>query len=438
MTEPAWDFPASRALYERARAVIPGGSTRQSVFYRPHPLYAVAGEGCRVRFVDGHEALDFHNNFTSLVLGHGHPAVLSAAHARLDSGVALGAPTEPEIELAELLAGRFAGVEQVVFCTTGSEAIMLGIRLARAVTGRAGVAKFEGGYHGGYDHAKVSGMVGPDGWGDELEPESVPDTGGLPPRVAAEVHVARFNSLPSLRRVLDRHGDRIGVLVLEPVLGAGGMIPPEPGFLAEVRRLTRRLGIVLLCDEVITQRLAVGGGQEKYGVVADLTVVSKVSGNGFPISALGGSRALMAPLDGSGRDGPAVYHSGTYNANPLSVAVSLATLRTLDAELIGHLDRLGELARGGLRERFAARGVPAVVTGTGSLFNVHFTTRPPTDYRGVRGADRQRLAEFHRQLLRGGVLLAGRGMGCISAPMVAADVATLLRATDKALSELGW
>jgi glutamate-1-semialdehyde 2,1-aminomutase len=438
MTTVDWDFPVSHDLYERARRVIPGGSTRGSIFYSPHPLYAVEGEGCRVRFEDGHEALDFLNNFTSLVLGHQHPGVVAALRKQLDRAIVLGAPTRGEVELAEVLVERMPAVEQVVFASTGSEAIMAGLRLARALTGREEVAKFEGGYHGGYDQAKVSGMVGPDDWGDVLEPASVPDTAGLPSRVASEVHVLQFNSLPSVERVLDRDGDRIAVVVVEPVLGVGGLITPEPGFLEELRRLTRERGIVLLFDEVITQRLAVGGAQERYGVVPDLVVVSKVTGGGLPISALGGQRRLMAALDGSGPDGALVYHSGTYNANPLSVAASLATLEALDAALLARIDALGEAARAGLREVLAARGVPATVTGVGSLFNVHFTPTQPRSYRDVRGQDVATLREFHRRMLAAGVLLATRGLGCVSAPMGQPDIDELVRTTDQVLAGMGW
>lgn len=433
-----WDFPTSRDLYERACRVIPGGSTRGSIFYTPHPVYAVEGEGCRVRFEDGHEALDLLNNFTSLVLGHRHPEVIAAIRTQLDRGIVLGAPTRGEVELAEVLVERMPGMEQVVFSSTGSEVVMAGLRLARAVTGREHVAKFEGGYHGGYDHAKVSGMVGPDDWGDALEPASVPGTAGLPSRVASEVHVMQFNSLPSVERVLDRHGERIAVLVVEPVLGVGGLITPEPGFLEGLRRLTREGGIVLLFDEVITQRLAVGGAQERYGVVPDLVVVSKVTGGGLPISALGGQRGLMGALDGSSPGGAIVYHSGTYNANPVSVAASLATLRALDAGLIARIDELGEAARTGLREVLAARRVPATVTGVGSLFNVHFTATQPRSYRDVRSQDVPTLREFHRRMLAAGVLLATRGLGCISAPMGQPEIDELVRTTDEVLAGMGW
>jgi glutamate-1-semialdehyde 2,1-aminomutase len=390
-----------------------------------------------VRFEDGHEALDFLNNFTSLVLGHQHPGVMAAIRKQLDNGIALGAPTRGEVELAETLATRMPAVEQVVFSSTGSEAIMLALRLARAATGRETIAKFEGGYHGAYDHVKVSAMVGPQDWGDELKPAAVADTAGIPARVPSEVHVMQFNSVPSVEGVLHRHGDRIAALIVEPVLGVGGLIAPQSGFLEALRALTEERGIVLVFDEVITQRLAVGGGQERFGVLPDLVVVSKVMGSGLPVSALGGPSRFMSALDATTPGGPVVYHSGTYNANPLSVAASLATLDAIDAQLIARLDSLGKAARAGLRELFAARGFPMSVTGVGSLFNVHFTAKQPQTYRDVRRADVARTQEFHRSMLRAGVLLATRGLGCISAPMGEDEIDTLVSTTARVLEEMG-
>ena len=181
MRSPDWDFPESHALYEQAGQVMPGGSTRGSIFYQPHPLYGLRGERCTIEFTDGHRARDFLNNFTSLVLGHGHPEVVKALGDQAQEAVVLGAPTGKEVELAELLCGRMPAVENVVFATTGSEAVMLGLRLARAYTGRQKIAKFEGGYHGGYDQVKVSAMVGPSNWqGRERSPRPVADTGGIP------------------------------------------------------------------------------------------------------------------------------------------------------------------------------------------------------------------------------------------------------------------
>jgi glutamate-1-semialdehyde 2,1-aminomutase len=430
-------FPVSRSLYQRALSVIPGGVTRGSIFYRPYPLYAAHGQGCRLAFSDGIEVIDFMNNYTSLVLGHRHPATLSAVRAQLSRGNIFGAPTELEVELAELLVERFASIEKVIFTSTGSEAIMAGIRLARALSGRDGIAKFEGGYHGGYDYAKVSGTVGPDRWGDEITPSAVPDTAGIPDSVTSQVYVMRFNSIESVERVLGRAQGRIAALLVEPVLGAGGMIPATPEFLRSLREICSREGIILLFDEIITARLAPGGAQQLYGVEADLTVISKTMSGGFPIAALGGRADLMSGFDATKAAGPLVYHSGTYNANALSVAASLGTLRAITPETIDQLNNLGEQARSGLRRVFASRKVSASVTGIGSLFNVHFTATAPEEYRAVRLADQDALRALHIRVLGEGIFLAPRGLGCTSAPMGEAEIKELLGGVERALEGVG-
>ncbi len=433
-----WNYPESSGLYNRARKVIPGGSTRGSIAYAPYPLYAVSGEGARVRFADGHEAIDFLNNFTTLVLGHRHPAVTAAAHRQLDLGNVLGAPTEHEIRLAELLARRMPGIDQSVFTATGSEAIMLAMRVARAVTGRSLVAKFEGGYHGGYDHAKISGMVGPQRWGEEQTPRSVPDTAGIPERVAGEVVVLPFNDIEATTTQLERRNSDIAALLVEPVLGVGGLIQPLPGFLEAVRDSCDRAGTVLVFDEVITQRLAVGGAQERFSVIPDLTVVSKVMGGGFPIAALGGQVALMAALDATAADGPLVYHSGTYNANPLAAAASVATLEHIDADAIAHIDALGNQAMERLRGVIVRRGAPVSVTGIGSLFNIHMRKEPPRSYRDVKTSDQEALRSFHLRMMRAGVMLATRGLGAVSLPMGESELDALESAFDRVLGDMGW
>jgi len=423
-------------MFDRARKVFPGGVTRASIAMDPHPLYAVSGDGCRLQFLDGHAAIDFHNNFTSLVLGHRHPSVMKAVQEQLERGVVLGSPTPGEVELAEELMSRMPSAERLIFATTGSEAVMVGLRVARTITGREGVAKFEGGYHGGYDHAKVSGMVDPERWGNSLEPAGVPDTAGLPEDTTRQVHIMGFNNLASVEQVLDRHRRQIGVLVMEPVLGVGGLIPPEPRFLDGVRALCDQHGVLLLFDEVITMRLGKGGAQEYYGVIPDLFVGSKVLASGFPISILAGRADLMEVLDRTTPRGRPVYHSGTYNANPLSVAASLATLSEFNDSLIAHLNYLGDLARRRLLDLFTDRAVPMTVTGVGSLFNVHFASDPPKDYRGARLADQSRLREFHRRMLASGVYLASRGLGCISAPMTEAEIDVLVATTEDVIDDM--
>ncbi len=429
------DFGLSRSLYLRAKSSLPGGSTRGSIFFPPHPLYATSAEGCRIRFVDGLEAIDFLNNFTTLVLGHRHPAVMSAVQRQVGAGNVFGAPTELEIRLAEHLVKRYDSIDRVIFTSSGSEAISAGIRACRALTGRNGIAKFEGGYHGSYDHAKVSAKVGPDEWGDDLEPSSVPDTGGIPASVVSEVRVMRFNSIESVHRVLSREKGRIAVLLVEPVLGVGGVIPPQPGFLRAVRELCSQEGILLFFDEVITQRLSFGGAQDLYGVEADLTAFSKAMSSGFPIGALGGKKEVMEAFAGD-QASPMVYHSGTFNGNPLSAAAALSTLEAMTPEIIQHVNSLGQEIRSGLGEVIDDRSLPASVTGVGSLVNIHFSPSEPVEYRAVRASNQRALQEFHLRMLENGIFLASRGLACTSAPMGAPEVAEFIETADQTLSSM--
>lgn len=437
MSTLSWDFPDSHALYRQAQELMPGGSTRGSIFYQPYPLYGRRGDGCTVEFADGHQARDFLNNFTSLVLGHGHPAVVEAIQTQSQEAVVLGAPTATEVELARLLCDRMPVLDKVVFATTGSESVMLGLRLARAFTGRRLIAKFEGGYHGGYDPVKVSAMVGPSKWrGPEISPRPVADTGGIPEAVVSDVRVATYNSIESVRTLFERYGEDLSVLIMEPVLGVGGLITPEPGFLEEVRSLTRRYGVILFFDEVLTQRLSVGGAHKVYGIDPDLVAVSKVLGGGIPISALGGRSEVMELLNPTGEDGPVVYHSGTYNANPLCAAAAIATTRAITPEVTEHINALGDQARSQLREVISTQSVPASVTGVASLFNIHFMKDQPTTYRQAKSSDQHLLAAFHREMLREGFFLATRGLGCISAPMSTTDIDDLTESASTVLKRL--
>jgi len=435
------DHASSRGLYERARAVIPGGSSRGSIFYEPHPLYASRSDGCRIWFEDGLEVIDFLNNFTTLVLGHRSPQVMLALKAQLELGNVFGAPTRMEVELAEALCERYAAIDQVIYTSTGSEAVMAALRLARATTGSPGIAKFEGGYHGGYDYVKVSGMAAPTPSDRTAEPTSVPDTGGIPPSVLSDVHVMRFNSLESVQSVLDRHRGRIAALIVEPVLGVGGLIPPVPGFLQGIKDLCRREGIVLVFDEVITQRLHYRGAQGIYGVVPDLIVFSKIMSAGLPIGVLGGNAELMSGFDGTAQGGPLVYHSGTFNGNPLSVAGALATLRAFDEDVVSHINSLGATLASGLQLLLEELDVPVSLTSVGSLVNVHFRRTAPAAYSDVAGSDRSALREFHLRMLEAGVLIATRGLASISQPMRRQEVDAYQEAAGLTLSRMrdaGW
>ena len=410
--------PKSAELYQRALEVMPGGTTRTTVYFAPHPVYMARGAGCRVWDVDGNERLDFICNYTALILGHAHPRVVAAIGEQAAQGTAFAATNPWEVELAEELCRRIPSVERVRFCSSGTEATMFALRLARVFTGRLNVARFEGGYHGTHDFAEVSTHPDVAAAGPADEPLAVADSPGTHPAAVAGTMVLPFNDAASCERIVRRHASSLAAVIVEPVLGAGGCIPPEPGFLETLRRVTESLGILLVFDEVISLRVAYGGAQERFGVTPDLTTMGKIVGGGLPVAGFGGRADVMAVLDPRRSNGN-LPQGGTYNGNPLGMAAGVAALAELTPEVFSELDRKGERVREGLSEAFESNDVAAQVTGVGSLFAVHFTDQTVRDYRSAVAGDRRLSREFFLGMLNQGVLLAPRGMGGI--PTVAGD-----------------
>jgi len=432
--------PRSRELFEMARAHLPGGSTRMTLWHKPYPAYAAAGEGCMLRDVDGNSRIDFINNFTSLIHGHAHKDAVSAVMEQLPSGTAYASPTECEIELAQEIKRRVPSIESILFNNSGSEAVMGAVRAARAFTGRNKIAKFEGAYHGSYDYVAISGKSRPGSSNDADAPVATPDSEGLHPSAVEDGVVMRFNSIASVERALAAHGDELAAVIVEPICGSAGMIPADAEFMHALRRATERRGVLLICDEVIALRLGMGGGQGVYGIRPDLTSMAKIIGGGFPIGAFGGRRDIMQvfAVDDSG---PRALHLGTFNANPISARAGLAALRALTPAAFERLNALGEAARTALRARLAARKIAAQVTGAGSLFQVHFTKTPINDYRSAKTADADAAFLLYLGMMNRGVQLASRGMGCLSTPMQQAHVDRLTEAFDATLHDLrreGW
>jgi glutamate-1-semialdehyde 2,1-aminomutase len=427
--------PRSKELHERALAVMPGGTTRTTVYFAPHPVYMARGEGCRVWDVDGNERLDFICNYTALILGHAHPAIVAAIREQAARGTAFAATNPQEVELAEAICARVRSVERVRFCSSGTEATMFAMRLARVFTGRLKIARVEGGYHGTHDFAEVSNHPALEDAGPASEPRAVPDSPGTHPAALENTVVLPFNDAAACERLIRRHARELAAVIVEPVLGAGGCIAPEDGFLQTLRAVTAELGILLIFDEVISLRVAFGGAQELYGVVPDLTTMGKIIGGGLPVAAFGGRADVMAALDPRNGNG-SLPQGGTYNGNPLGMAAGLAALRELTPDVYEELDRKGEHVRNGLREAFESNDVAAQVTGVGSLFAVHFTDQPVRDYRSAAAADRALAREFFLGMLNRGILLAPRGMGGIPTVAGDAELDALIEAANEVAREL--
>ena len=427
--------PRSARLYQQARRYIAGGVTRTTIHFAPYPLYASRGEGARVWDADGVERLDFIGNYTALILGHRHPAVITAIEDQLGRGTAFAAANEQEIALARELCERVPSLELIHFANSGTEATMYAMRLARAHTGRQAVARFEGCYHGSHDAAEVSVAPGLDTAGPDDAPHPVAKGLGIPDAVLADTFVLPYNDLSAAATILRRNRERIAGVIIDPLMSATGLIPARPEFLHELRRLTEELGMVLIFDEVISFRIGMAGVQGLCGVRPDLTTLGKIIGGGLPVAAFGGRRDIMELLDPEREQ--RVPHGGTYNGNPLGMAAGLAAVRQLAPETFERLDRQGEWLRNQLEELFADHRVRAQVTGLGSLFNVHFTDAELVDYRSVmRGFDPVQSHRFLLGMLNHGVLMASRGLGALCTPMTDAEVRAFVAAADEVLAEI--
>ncbi|MGE0717155.1 MAG: aspartate aminotransferase family protein [Alphaproteobacteria bacterium] len=424
---------ASDALYERALEVMPGGSTRATLFFPPHPPYARHGAGAAIMDVDGNRLLDFTNNFFSAIHGHANPAVVRAIAETAAKGVSFGLPTETEVLLAEHICARSPAFEQIRFSNSGSEAVVTAIKAARAATGRPAIAKIEGAYHGSYDHVEVSLDSRPANWGDAT-PINTKYARGTPDAVLADTVVIPFNDVDACIRILETHGARLAGVLLDPLPSRVGLIPATAEFVKALRETTRRLGILLIVDEIVCFRLSHGGAHPLWDLDPDLVTLGKVIGGGLPIGAVAGKRAYMEMFDVRPGKAP-VPHGGTFTANPVTMAAGLASLEQLDPAAYDHLNGLGERLREGIARAIAAAGAPAQVTGMGSLFRIHPHARPIADYRSSYPTDAEKalLTRLHARLLESGFLVTPNLSGALSTPMTAADVDALAAAIGEAL-----
>ncbi len=394
------DRRRSDALYEAALRVIPGGVNSPVRAFKSvggQPLFIERGSGCTVWDVDGNAYTDYVASWGPLILGHAPPAVVAAAHEAAMKGTSFGAPTAGEVELAQVLCNAVPSLEEVRLVSSGTEAVMSALRLARAATGRNRILKFEGGYHGHTDALLASA-------GSGVATLGIPGSPGVPPAVVAETWTLPYNDLSAVREAFSAEGGSIACVIVEPVAGNMGVVPPAPGFLEALRDLTRSHGALLIFDEVITGfRLAWGGAQARFGVTPDLTTLGKVIGGGFPVGAYGGRRDLMeqmAPV------GP-VYQAGTLSGNPVAVAAGRAALERLrDPGAYDRLEALGATLEDGLTRAAADAGVPVTLNRVGSMMTGFFTDGPVTDYASASRSDAARYGAFFRAMLERGVYLA--------------------------------
>lgn len=424
----------SAELFDRAQRSIPGGASRSTVLTDPHPIYIAEGQGAWITDIDGNRYLDANNNFTSIILGHADPVIEAAVQAQLTRGTAYSMATSVEIELAELLAERIATVDQVRFCNSGTEAVMGAIKAARAFTGRPLIVKIEGSYHGTYDHAEASLDPDPAVWGEAGSPATVAYAQGTPASLSDEVAVISFNDAEAARAVIRGAGERCAAVLFDPMPSRVGMPAIEPEFIQAIQDSAREVGALVILDEVISLRLAYGGGQHRFDIVPDLTAMAKIIGGGFPVGAVGGRADVMAVFAKQGAHRAAVPSGGTFTANPITMTAGLACMERLDHDAFEHLDEIGERCRAGLRAAFEAAGLTWQVTGAGSLFRIHPNQRSIRSYRDTRHSSDEEavMADLQRQLLQRQVYLSSYGMGCWNVATTADDIDHFVQAVSEA------
>lgn len=423
------DSSASAHLYARARQVLPGGVSRNTVLRRPHPLYAERGEGCRVWDAEGVERIDFANNMASLIHGHAFGPVVEAVTAQVRRGTAFTMATEQEVAYAELLVDRSAAFEMIRFVNSGTEAVMSCLKAARALTGRPRIAKVEGAYHGLYDYAEVSQTARPENWGAPDRPASVPVAQGTPAGALADVVVLPFDDPDRALARLDAHADQIAAVLLDPMPHRVGLVPASEAFVTALRRWCDQHGALLVFDEVITFRSGRGGAQDWYPVTPDLTALGKLIGGGFPVGALAGRREVMEVMDPL--QTPLRFpHSGTFSANPVTMVAGLAAMQHFGPEEIAHVNGLADRARQAITEAARIAGVAACVTGAGSMLRVHLKPSPPRDYREayLDAGEARRLALLLDHLFDHGIMVINTCSATMSTVMTGAEIDHLAEA----------
>ncbi len=392
-------FEKSEKLLARAQKTMPGGvnsPVRAFTSVGGTPPFIESADGAYITDVDGNRYIDFVLSWGPAIVGHAHPEVVAACQKAVARGSSFGAPTELEIELAEEIADRAPGADVVRLVCSGTEACMTAIRVARGATGRDKIIKFEGCYHGHSDSFLIAAGSGATTLG-------VPNSPGVTRGTAKDTLLAQFNDIASVQRLVDDNKGDIAAVILEPICGNTGCLPPQGSFLEKLRAICDDNGIVLIFDEVMTGfRVGRGGAAQRYGVTPDLYTFGKVVGGGFPLAAYAGSDELMRHV---APDGP-VYQAGTLSGNPVAVTAGLETLRLLTADVYEDLENTGQRLHAGIQEIIADGDYPLSTHRVGSMFSLFFTPMPPTDHDDVKSCDIDRFNKFFHAMLRRGVYLA--------------------------------
>ena len=422
----------SKELFKKAKQIIPGGVNSPVRAFKSvggEPLFIKKASGSRIYDIDGNEYIDYVGSWGPMIVGHSNPKVVSALKKAIVNGTSYGAPTELEVQLAEMVIKAFPSIEMVRMVNSGTEATMSAIRLARAYTKRNKVIKFEGCYHGHVDSLLVKAGSGAATLG-------LPDSPGVPPDFAKNTITIPFNDIERVKDVLKKEGEKIACIILEPVIGNIGVVPPKKGFLYGLREVTEKYGIVLIFDEVMTGfRVAYGGTQELYNIKADLTCLGKIIGGGLPVGAYGGKREIMEMVAPAGP----VYQAGTLSGNPLAMTAGIETLKILSKSgVYKRLNNISEKLCKGMEYGARESGIAVYSARVGSMFSMFFTDKEVIDYTTAKTSDINRFSKYFSLMLKGGIYLAPSQFeaGFVSLAHSDSDIDMTIEVNRKSLKEI--
>jgi len=390
----------SEELFKESKKFLPGGVDSPVRAYKPYPFFAEYAKGSKIVDVDGKSYLDYCLAYGPMVLGHANQDVMAEVITQIKKGSAYGVPTENEIELAKLVVKKVPCAEMVRFVNSGTEATMSAIRLARAATNRKKIIKFEGAYHGAHDYVLVKSGSGAAG---------LPDSPGVPDETTKNTILIPFNNEEGIVDIIKAEGESIAAIIVEPIMGNIGIIPPMDKYLEFLRDITLKNGIILIFDEVITGfRISEGGAQEYFGVTPDLVTFGKILGGGFPIGAISGKKELMEMLAPSGN----VYQAGTFNGNPISITAGLATLKQLNNSFYSAMNTKGDSLRDGIQDILDVHNLDYQVAGLSSMFQIYFTENEVWNYEDAKKADTGKFNIFFQTLLNKGIFIPPSQFEC--------------------------
>ena len=415
-------FPASRERHEKLINYIPGGATRSLSYFKPYPIHIESGKAAFVFTHEGHKLLDVTNAYGAIIHGHGDPDIVKAVQEGITKGSQYSTPTDGQYKLAKLLCERIPGFEKVRFVNSGTEATMFALRAARAYTNKDKIIKMSGGFHGTHDCVAAS-------------TKRNVITAGIPKGMTEDMIEVPFNDFQALEKTVKENADQLAAVIMEPFLGAGGIVLPAKGYLEHIRKVTKENNVLLIFDEIFSYRVNTGGCQKLYGVAPDLTTVGKVIGGGLPIGVFGGKKEIMNIFCHENTDKP-LYHSGTFNGYETLMQAGFAALSKYDEKAVAYVNSLGDKLQKGLLQSFKDNGLNIQSNHIGSLLNIHFFNEPITTSEQVLITEEKLHTLMHLSLLNKGIFNIPRGLFILSCAMTEDDIDFLIEKIDETFKEL--